>query len=317
MRCFLRRVKSKKGDWWHVAFDFGGVSYTQSLRTKNEREAEIRIGPIKDTLYRLESGTLALPPGANPKTFITSSGNLTKKQEPDTQLTVNGVSDQFIEWATSHYVKDSKPTNQVLLIRLAIKILRELYGREPASTFGPLALKACRDQFIKQGLARTECNRRTRLIVQAFRWAVENELIPAVNLEALKAVKGLPKGRSAAHESEPVRPVPDAHVDAILAHLSGQVRAMVELERLTGMRPNEVVQMTIGDLNMSGPCWEYTPPHHKAEHFEKGRVIMIGPKAQGVLKPWLRSALNEPLFQPQEAESQRHAEQRANRATKL
>jgi hypothetical protein len=50
MRCFLRRVKSKKGDWWHVAFDFGGVSYTQSLRTKNEREAEIRIGPIKDTL---------------------------------------------------------------------------------------------------------------------------------------------------------------------------------------------------------------------------------------------------------------------------
>jgi integrase len=215
------------------------------------------------------------------------------------------------------YVKDSKPTNQILLIRLAIKILRELYGREPASTFGPLALKACRDQFIKQGLARTECNRRTRLIVQAFRWAVENELIPAVNLEALKAVKGLPKGRSAAHESEPVRPVPDAHVDAILAHLSGQVRAMVELERLTGMRPNEVVQMTAGHLNMSGPCWEYTPPHHKAEHFEKGRVIMIGPKAQGVLKPWLRSALNEPLFQPQEAESQRHAEQRANRATKL
>src|SRR5271157_2711065 len=102
MRCFLRQVKGN----WHAAFDFGGVSYTQSLRTKNEREAEVRIGPIKDTLYRLESGTLALPPGADPKTFITSSGNHTKKQEPDTQLTVNEVSDRFIEWATSYYVKD-------------------------------------------------------------------------------------------------------------------------------------------------------------------------------------------------------------------
>lgn len=204
-RCFLRQVK----DNWHAAFDFGGVSYIQSLRTKNEREAEVRIGPIKDTLYRLESGTLALPPGADPKTFITSSGNHTKKQEPDTQLTVNEVSDRFIEWATSYYVKDNKPTNQVLMIRLAIKVLSELYGRVPASTFGPLALKECREQFIKQGLARTEVNRRTRLIVQAFRWAVESELIPAVNLEALKAVKGLPKGRSAAHESDPVRPVPD------------------------------------------------------------------------------------------------------------
>jgi integrase len=258
-----------------------------------------------------------LPPGANPKTFITSSGNLTKKQEPDTQLTVNGVADQFIEWATSYYVKDSNPTNQVLLIRLAIKILRELYGREPASTFGPLALKACRDQFIKQGLARTECNRRTRLIVQAFRWAVENELIPAVNLEALRAVKGLPKGRSAAHESEPVRPVPDTHVDAILAHLSGQVRAMVELERLTGMRPNEVVQMTTGDLSMSGQCWEYTPQHHKTEHHETGRVVMIGPRAQEILKPWLRPALKEPLFQPRETMMFLNEERRAERKTKL
>ena len=313
MRCFLRQVKGN----WHAAFDFGGVSYTHSLRTMDEREAEVRLGPIRDTLYRFESGTLALPPGANPKAFITSSGNHTKKQESDTQLTVDGVSTKFLEWAGGYYVKDSKPTNQVLLIRLALKVLRELYGRETASAFGPLALKECRDRFIKQGLARTECNRRTRLIVQAFRWAAENELIPAVNLEALKAVKGLPKGRSAAHESDPVRPVPDAHVDAILPYLSRQVRAMIDLERLTGMRPNEVVQMRTGDLNMSGPCWEYTPDHHKTEHFEKGRMIMIGPKAQEVLKPWLRPALNEPLFQPQEAMTSHNEERRAERKTKL
>ncbi len=313
MRCFLRQVNEN----WHAAFDFGDVSYTHSLRTLDQQEAEVRIGPIRDTLYRLEQGTLTLPPGANPKTFITSAGNYTKKQGPENHLTVNELVDRFLEWAGSYYVKDGRPTNQVPLIRFALKVLRELYGREPASTFGPLALKACREQFIQQGLARTECNRRTRITVQAFRWGVENELIPAVNLEALRAVKSLPKGRSAARDSKPIRPILDGHVDAILTHLSGQVRTMFELQRFTGMRPNEVAQMTTADLNMSGPCWEDTPRHHKTEHFEKSRIIMIGPRAQAVLKPWLRPALNETLFQPHEAEAQRHAEQREKRATKL
>ena len=108
-----RRVKEN----WHAAFDFGGVSYTHSLRTQDQQEAEVRIGPIRDTLYRLESGTLVLPQGANPKTFITSSGNHTKKREPDTSLTVNGVVDRFVEWAATYYVKEGKPTNQVPLIR--------------------------------------------------------------------------------------------------------------------------------------------------------------------------------------------------------
>ncbi len=313
MRCFLRQVKGN----WHAGFDFAGVSYTHSLRTQDQQEAEVRIGPIRDTLYRLEQGTLTLPPGANPKTFITSAGNHTRKQEPETRLTVDEVVDRFLEWAGGYYVKNGQQTNQVALIRFSLKVLRDLYGREPASTFGPLALKACREQFIKQGLARTECNRRTRITIQAFRWAVENELIPAVNLEALRAVRSLPKGRSAARESDPVGPVPDAHVDPILAHLSGEVRAMIELQRLTGMRPNEVVQMTTGCINMSGPVWEYTPAHHKTEHFEKSRMIMIGPKAQAVLKPWIRPVLDEPLFQPREAITEHRAEMRSRRKTRV
>ena len=58
MRCFTREVRGN----WHAAFDYAGVSYTHSLRTKSEREAEVRIGPIRDTLYRLDNGTLVMPP---------------------------------------------------------------------------------------------------------------------------------------------------------------------------------------------------------------------------------------------------------------
>ncbi len=45
------RIRSVKGNW-HAAFKYGGVEYTQSLGTKSEREAEVRLGPIQDTLYR-------------------------------------------------------------------------------------------------------------------------------------------------------------------------------------------------------------------------------------------------------------------------
>ena len=55
---------------------------------------------------------------------------------------------------------------------------------------------------------------------------------------------------------------------------------MVELERLTGMRPNEVIQISTGDLNTTGPVWEYTPPHHKTEHHEKGRVVNDRPETR-------------------------------------
>ena len=70
MRCFVRKVR--KG--YHAAFDWAGVSYTHSLRTQDEREAEVRIGPIRDTLYRLEQGTLQMPQGADRKAFILSGG---------------------------------------------------------------------------------------------------------------------------------------------------------------------------------------------------------------------------------------------------
>ena len=37
-------------------------------------------------------------------------------------------------------------------------------------------------------------------------------------------------------ETAPVKPVPDAFVDAVLPHVSAQVAAMIELQRVTGMR---------------------------------------------------------------------------------
>src|SRR4051794_10261210 len=105
-----------------------------------------------------------------------------------------------------------------------------------------------------------------------FKWAVENELVPPSVLQALKAVNGLRRGRTEARESAPVRPVPDAFVDAVRPHVPRLVWAMIELQRLTGMRPGEVLTMRTADLDTAGKVWTYTPSSHKTEHHDKPRT---------------------------------------------
>jgi integrase len=90
---------------------------------------------------------------------------------------------------------------------------------------------------------------------------------------------------------------------------------MVELQRLTGMRSGEVTIMRTGDLDMSGRVWTYKPRVHKTQHHDRERLIHLGPRAQELLRPWLRADREAYLFQPCEAEAERKAEMRRTRKT--
>jgi integrase len=221
----------------------------------------------------------------------------------------------YLDHADSYYRKGGQPTSERRNIELALRPLRRLYARAQVEDFGPLALKTTRQAMVDSGLCRTEVNKRVRHIVRMARWGVENELVPAMVHHALKAVPGLKHGRSAARESEPVKPVPDDFVDAIEPFVSRQVWAMVELQRLTGMRSGEVTIIRTCDLDTSGRVWTFRPREHKTEHHGRERLVYLGPRAQEILRPWLRTDLQAYLFQPVEAEAERHAEQRQNRQT--
>jgi integrase len=113
--------------------------------------------------------------------------------------------------------------------------------------------------MIAGGLARGVINQRVGRIKRVFRWALSEELVPEPAYRALLAVDGLKAGRSPAREPDKVRPVPDAHVEVVLPHLSTPLRAMVQLQRLTGMRSGEVAQMRTRDVDAGGDVWRYTP----------------------------------------------------------
>ncbi|AGA26013.1 tyrosine-type recombinase/integrase [Singulisphaera acidiphila] len=229
--------------------------------------------------------------------------------------TVSELMVGFLKWADAYYVKDGEPTSEAALFRLSLAVLRKAYGHTQAKDFGPLALKTVRQAFIDAKLCRNEVNRRTRHIIRFFKWAVENELVPPSVHHGLKAVAGLRKGRTDVRESKPVKPVPDAFVDAVKPHVSRQVWAMIELQRLTGMRPGEVTIMRTMDLDTTGKVWEFIPHRHKTEHHDRDRLIFIGPRAQDVLRLWLKTDLGAYLFSPKEAEADRLAEMRRTRKT--
>lgn len=217
--------------------------------------------------------------------------------------------------AEGYYVKAGRPTHTALNIRNVLRRLRVRYGPTPAADFGPRALKDLRQAMVEESLSRRTVNEYVQHVKAAFRWAVGEELVPPSVYHGLQAVPGLRAGRTEARESPGVRPVSDATVDATLPHLPPIVADMVRVQRLTGMRPGEVCGMTTAGLDTSGRVWLYRPEHHKTEHHGKSRVIAIGPRAQAVLRAYLRTDLAGPLFSPREAEAQRRAAIRSARQT--
>jgi integrase len=234
-----------------------------------------------------------------------------------TDLSVNELSLAYLAFADGYYTKRGKPTSEPGSIRQTIKPLRQLYGHTLAREFGPLQLKAVRQAMIDAGLCRNEVNKRTGRIVRLFKWAVGEGIVPPSLHHGLIAVSGLRRGRADVRESEPVKPVPDAFVDAIRPHVPPQLWAMVELMRLSGMRPQEVCLMRTIDIDRSGRVWIFTPETHKTEHHGRERRIYLGPTAQEILRPWLRMELTAYLFSPREAMQHRLAERRRNRKSKV
>lgn len=142
---------------------------------------------------------------------------------------------------------------------------------------------------------------------------MEEERVRPDVFHALQAVAGLARGRSAAKESAGVKPVADSVVNATLAHVSRTVRGMIELQRLTGMRPGEVILMRACDIDMQGDVWLYRPARHKNTWRGRDRIVPLGPKAQAVIRDFLVTDLAAYLFSPLRERDARFLQMRTDR----
>lgn len=231
-------------------------------------------------------------------------------------ITVNELCLGYWKHAEEYYRHaDGNPTSELTDLKYAIRAFREHCGTMLAREFGPLAFKAVREKMVGKGWARPTVNKHCGRVKRVIRWGVENELLPADRWEALRAVKGLAVGRSSAPEPEPVGPVDVADYRAALPFVRPQVRALLELLALTGMRPGEACRIRPADINTAGAVWVYRPRQHKTKWRGKVRAVSLGRRVQELLKPFTPEKPEEFYFSPQRAEVERVAERTANRKT--
>ncbi len=221
----------------------------------------------------------------------------------------------YLQFAAVYYGKDQR--GEYPQIMRAIRPLKELYGRTPAVEFGVLEFKAVRQRVSTANRSRGYVNEIMKRIVRVFKWAAAEGQIPASVPQNLAIIPGLRRGKCSLREPDPVLPVEDSVVNATLPRLPEIVADMVRLQRWTGMRPAEACILRPCDLDCSGEVWAYRPSRHKTEHHGKDRVILMGPRAQGVLLRYLARPADDYCFRPSDSEAKRRALQHAARKTPL
>ena len=234
-------------------------------------------------------------------------------------VTVAMLVSDFCDWAQSYYPQNGKDSEAAQIL-VATAWLSE-YSDLPASSFGPLRLKAVRESMIKatgkhgKPLSRGYINDMVGRIVRMFRWGVENEIIESKIHDALKAVPGLRAGRTAAPDLERVLPVQDSVLEATLAYCSPTLAAMIRIQQLCGMRPGEVCLLAPSMIDRSDDVWIAKLLKHKTAWKGKKREIFIGPQAQAILLPFLLRPDDVPLFSPADSEKWRRDLRNAARVT--
>lgn len=225
---------------------------------------------------------------------------------------------QFWTHAQEYYRKNGETTGETSKIRDSVRPLLHLFGLRPVDTFTPRDLEALQQHVVAEGRwARTTINSRIGVVKRIFRWGTRRGLVSGNTTHALQALPGLLQTRTRAREPEPVKPVSEEHMRAVLAHVPPQIAAMILIQWHTGMRPGEVLQMRWADIDRMAEEWVYRPRRHKLEHFGKDRRIWLGPATQAILGAWLKLDQQAPIFSPRDAEHSRLEAQRASRKSPL
>jgi integrase len=243
--------------------------------------------------------------------FLANDGSLPLRESERKELSIKELLARY--WIAA---KRSLQPDSLDPIKRPLKVLRRLYGDTLVEQFGPTQLKALRIEMDRMKWSRNGINEATRRIRTMFGWGVGEELVePTVHLR-LRGVRALRKGEGG-HERKRVMPVDPELVEKTLPFLPHDVRAMIELQLLTGARHGEIRSLRWCEVDTSGDVWQYRPIHHKTKHHNRERTIRFGPRAQAILTAFKDRDPNEPLFSPAKSEEARRAAMRAARKTSV
>ncbi len=203
---------------------------------------------------------------------------------------------------------------EVIGIARACTPLRRMFGQTPAAEFTSLRLIALQEAMLTASWMTDEERKKARnakpwsgryiakqhkRMLRIFRWGEANGVLPKGTWENLKSVVPI-RATDCRARVLPDRETVDwqSQVVPVLAVVSRQVAALIRLQYLGGMRPQDAVKMRPCDLDPNGPggCWLYRPDGHKGEWRGHELVKVLGTAALAVLRPWLDLVESDDAF---------------------
>lgn len=233
---------------------------------------------------------------------LSQTGTIAQGDDDD-GLFIAELIERYVIDRTEYYTESPKAFERG---RAAMRYLNKGFGHYRITQFGMTELRRLREEMLKPTpkkrlLCRNEVNRLMGEVGRFWKWAASMELAPAEIYAKCQTLEPLRKGHCKAPETAPVTPVPKKHIEAVKALVNASVRALIDLQLLTGARPGELCGLRGQDIDRSGEVWVVRLVAHKTAHWGKPRTLFLGPLAQGVLKPLLvKRKADEYLFSPKD-----------------
>ena len=272
---------------------------------KGRRDAEVKRKQFLANLWLGNSLTTSGATRSSPP-VQKHGGSLPQGAETDDML-VAELGDEFLEY---HALRLSK--TEVQNYKYAISYLVELFGSLPVNEITPKKLRSVRDLMVQNGrLCRKTINGFVTRLVRVFAWGCEEEWVDANVAGALKMIKHLPQGELGTFDHKEREPVPDDVIRRTLPFMPPTLRAMVQLQRILGLRPNEIFKMRVGDIDTTrgNGLWYYMPGSYKTSRFVGKIVFPMGKPEQELIAPYLAGKPPEAtVFSPRTAMEERKAE---------
>jgi integrase len=240
------------------------------------------------------------------------------------QVTVDDLCFGYLQ-----YAKEYDP-GHFFSIKTAITILLQGFSGQAVNSLDTRHFLHLQDRFVQHGVSRQYCNSLMRYIRAMLKWGSLRKLVSPLVLAEATLVPAIKKGKTTAYEKPQRQDVPDEIVDRTLQFLLPTLRDMVQVQRLSTMRPSETCRMKPGEIDTEYTTaegvniWMYTPGTHKSSWREKSRngeyvrIIPLGKTEQEIIAPRLVSKADEDfIFSPKDTMQEKYARDAANRKTKV
>jgi len=283
------------------------------LSAKGKRDAEVKR---RQFLANLWLGNAPAPPGTGRSSPVQKCGGSPPQGAEIDGMLVAELGDEFLEHHTRRLSK-----TEIQNYKYAIGYLVELFGSLPVNEITPKKLRSVRNQMVQsRRLCRKTINNFVANLIRVFGWGCEEEWVEANVAGALKMIKHLPQGELGTFDHKEREPVPDDVIRRTLPFMPPTLRAMVQLQRILGFRPNEIFKMRVGDIDTTrgNGLWYYVPGSYKTARFVGKIVFPLGKPEQKLIATYLEGKKPEQfIFSPRTAMEERNTERKANRKTKI